>query len=320
MSRPLSRTLLIAAVAAAALLSAAPTASLAQMPAPPVAAPANPPIPAKDALPLQYGRFTVEVVGHGPDVILIPGLDSGRETFRRLVKAHSGQYRFHMIQIAGFAGTPAGDNATGEVVAPTVEAIARYVTDHHLKHPAVIGHSLGGEAALMLAARHPDAAGKIMTVDSLPFLGALFGGPQATPARLKPMADGIAKGMAMSDDKQWAQSAWAACYPLVSAPADQAEVYGWSLASDHSVGGRAFGDLIVTDIRPELANIKIPATVLYAHGPQFPQTEAQTTAFVAPMFANLKGAKLIAVSPSRHFIMFDQPERFDQEVTAFLKS
>ncbi|MBS0296492.1 MAG: alpha/beta hydrolase [Proteobacteria bacterium] len=318
MSRPLTRPLLVAAAAVAALLAAVPTAGLAQMPAPPVAAPANPPLPATDSRPLQYGRFTVEVVGHGPDVILIPGLDSSRDTFSRLVQAHSGQYRFHRIQIAGFAGTPAGDNASGEVVAPTVEAIARYISDQHLKRPAVIGHSLGGEAALMLAARHPDAVGRIMAVDSLPFLGALFGGPQATPEKLKPMADGMARGMAMSDDAGWAKGVWANTYPLVSAPADQAMVYGWGLASSHAVGGRAFADLIVTDLRPELAKIQVSATVLFAHGPQFPQDEAKTTAYITGLYANLKGAKLIAVSPSRHFIMFDQPERFDREVMTFL--
>jgi pimeloyl-ACP methyl ester carboxylesterase len=315
----MSRVLLIAA-AAAALIAASATPASAQMPPAPVAAPANPPIPAADKRALQYGRFTVEVIGKGPDVILIPGLDSSRETFRRLVKAHSGQYRFHLIQIAGFAGTPAGDNASGEVVGPTVEAIDRYIKDNHLKHPAVIGHSLGGEAALMLAARHPDDLGRVMAVDSLPFFGALFAGPKATPEQLRPMADGIAKSMATSDDQHWAASSWNSAYPLVSAPADQAEVYGWSLATDHSVAGRALRDLVLSDLRPELANIKVPATILYAHGPQFPQTEAQTTGFIAPLYANLKGAKLIAVSPSRHFIMFDQPERFDREVMAFLGS
>ena len=318
MPRRLSRTLLAAATAVAALATCAPTIASAQMALPPVAAPANPPLPAKDVLPLQYGRFTVEVVGHGPDVILIPGLDSSRDTFSRLVKAHSGQYRFHRIQIAGFAGTPAGDNAAGEVVAPTVEAIARYIADRRLKQPAVIGHSLGGEAALMLAARHPDAVGKIMAVDSLPFLGALFGGPQASPDKLRPMAEGMAKGMAMSDDAGWAKGVWANTYPLVTASSDQAVVYGWGLASSHAVGGQAFADLIVTDLRPELANVRVPATVLFAHGPQFPQDEAKTTAYITALYANLKGAKLIAVSPSRHFIMLDQPERFDKEVMTFL--
>lgn len=310
----MSRALLLATV-----LLAFPMAAAAQVPpAPAAAAPAKPPLPAADTRPLQYGRFTVEVSGHGPDVILIPGLNSSRDTFAAFVRAHRGQYRFHQVQIAGFAGTPAGDNASGEVVAPTVEAIDRYIHDKGLRRPAVIGHSLGGEAALMLAARHPADVGKVMAVDSLPFFGVLFGGPQAKPEQLKGMAESMAAHMAASTDAQWAASSWSSCVPLVSAPADQATVYGWSLATNHSVGGRAMRDLVVTDLRPELSNITAPAEILYAHSPIYPQKPEQTQAFVTGLYANLKGVNLVMVNPTRHFIMLDQPERFDKETMAFL--
>jgi pimeloyl-[acyl-carrier protein] methyl ester esterase len=314
----MSRALLIAA-ATAALLTALPTAALAQAPAAQAAAAASYPTPAVDTRPLQYGRFTVEVVGKGPDVILIPGLNSSRETFRALVNAHKHQYRFHMIQVAGFAGTPAGDNASGEIVAPTVEAIDRYIRDRGLKAPAVIGHSLGGESALMLAARHPGDVGKIMAVDSLPFLSILFN-PQATAENMRPMAEGMAKGMSASDDKGWLQGSVSNAAPLVTAEADKATVVGWSIASDRSVSARALRDLLVTDLRPELPRITAPATILYAHGPHIPATPEASRGYMEMLYKGLPGAKLVQVTNTRHFIMFDQPERFDREVMAFLGS
>ena len=83
---------------------------------------------------------------------------------------------------------------------------------------------------------------------------------------------------------------------------------------------QAFLDLAVTDLRPELGKIGVPVTVLYAHGPHFgAQTPEQTTAFITPLYANLKGVKLIRIEPSRHFITFDQTARFDAEAMAFLK-
>jgi pimeloyl-ACP methyl ester carboxylesterase len=312
------RALLSLAIAAALTsgLAIVPPA-LAQAPAAP--APDTYPRPAPDMRPLQYGRFTVEVVGKGPDVILIPGLNSSRETFRALVESEKRRYRFHLIQIAGFAGTPAGDNASGEVVAPTVEAIDRYIRDRKLKAPAVIGHSLGGEAALMLVARHPGDVGKVMAVDSLPFLGALFGAP-APSDRLKAMADGIAAQMAGSDEAGWIRGAVANTAPLVGEGPNRNIAIGWGLASDRRVSAQAFKDLILTDLRPELTQITAPVTVLYAYGPQMGgQTTAQVDGFIGGLYANLKGGKLIRIDDSRHFIMFDQPTRFQAEVEAFLK-
>jgi pimeloyl-ACP methyl ester carboxylesterase len=312
--------MLRAALLAATLLTAVPAAALAQaaQPAAPAAAKPAYPLPAKDTRPLQYGRFTVEVVGKGPDVILIPGLGSSRDTWKAFVAANKGKYRFHLVQVAGFAGTPAGDNAEGEVLAPTVEALARYIADRKLKRPAVIGHSMGGEAALMLAARHPDAVSKVMAVDSLSFFGALFAGPQATAEQMKPMAEGFAKQMAASNDAAWLQGAEQNGLPLVTDAARKAEIVGWTIASDRGVVARSFRDLMVTDLRPELGRITVPATILYAHGPQFPQTAEQTDAVITPLYANLKQAKLVRIEPSRHFITFDQPERFEKEALAFL--
>jgi pimeloyl-ACP methyl ester carboxylesterase len=311
------RVSLLPLVLAAALAAGQPV--LAQPAPPPTADAIAYPRPAADTRPLLYGRFTVEVVGKGPDVILIPGLNSSRDTFKDLVAAQKGRYRFHLIQVAGFAGTPAGDNAAGEVVAPTVEAIDKYIRDQKLKAPAVIGHSLGGEAALMLAARHPGDVGKVMAVDSLPFLGALFGQPGPS-ADLTRMADGIAAQMAGGDDAAWTKGAIANTAPLVGEGPMQPVVVGWGLASDRSVSARAFRDLIVTDLRPELGAITAPVTVLYAFGPQMRgQTTAQVDGFIGGLYGNLKGARLIRVDDSRHFIMFDQPARFDAEVKAFLK-
>lgn len=313
------RVSLLPLVLAAAIAAGQPV--LAQAPAaPPAAAAAAYPRPAPDTRPLQYGRFTVEVVGKGPDVILIPGLNSSRETFRALVEANKAHYRFHMIQIAGFAGTPAGDNATGEVLAPTVEAIDRYIRDQKLKAPAVIGHSLGGEATLMLAARHPGDIGKAMAVDSLPFMGALFGAAAPTD-QLKAQAAQMAAGMARSDDNGWQAGAIRNTAPLVGEGPNRDLAIGWGLVSDRRVSGQAFADLVVTDLRPELGQITVPVTVLYAYGPQMgSQTTAQVDGFIGGLYTNLKGVKLVRIDDSRHFIMFDQPARFQAEVEAFLKS
>ena len=93
------------------------------------------------ALSFESARITVQVRGSGPDVILIPGLTNGRDVWDGTVKAVPG-YRYHLVQVAGFAGEPARRNAHGQVVASVANEIARYIASAGLKAPAVIGLSL----------------------------------------------------------------------------------------------------------------------------------------------------------------------------------
>ena len=61
-------------------------------------------------------RFSVQVVGSGPDVILVPGLASSREVWRAAVAAVPG-YRYHLVQLGGFSGEPVRGNGSGRIVA-----------------------------------------------------------------------------------------------------------------------------------------------------------------------------------------------------------
>ena len=103
-------------------------------------------------------RFSVQVRGTGPDVIMIPGLTSGREVWNGTVAAVPG-YRYHLIQVAGFAGEPARANARGAVVEPLAEEIARYIGARGLARPAIVGHSMGGTLAMMMARAIPNSPG-----------------------------------------------------------------------------------------------------------------------------------------------------------------
>src|SRR6218665_1217777 len=126
------------------------------------------------AAPFASTRFTVAVRGSGRDVILIPGLSAGRNVWSGMVRAVPG-YRYHLIQVSGFAGDPARGNARGAVVAPLAAELARYIRESGLRRPAIIGHSMGGTLAMLLAADHPRSVGRVMVVDMVPAPAALFG-------------------------------------------------------------------------------------------------------------------------------------------------
>ena len=124
-------------------------------------------------------RITVTVCGHGPDVVLIPGMSCSRAVWDRTFVHLEGRYRLHLVQLDGFAGMPSCANAHGPVTQPVLDALDAYIKANQLKSPAIIGHSYGGSLGMMLAIQHPEDVGRLMIVDSLPFGGLLFGA-QAT--------------------------------------------------------------------------------------------------------------------------------------------
>lgn len=91
-------------------------------------------------------RITVTVQGKGPDVLLIPGLACSRAVWDATVAHLGGRYRLHLVQVAGFAGSPARANAQGLILQPTVDALDAYIKTNHLKAPLVIGDSIGRSA------------------------------------------------------------------------------------------------------------------------------------------------------------------------------
>ena len=271
-----------------------------------LAAPAAAPlavVPAAAAPVFAPTRFSAEVVGSGPDVILIPGLTASKEVWRGTVAAVPG-YRYHLIQVAGFAGAPARGNAQGPVIVPLEEEIARYIRANGLKRPAVVGHSMGGTLALMLASRHPDLVGRTMVVDMLPQPAQLLG---ASATGIRQLADvlqslsGTAFGQGLIDE-------------AVRMFGNEAPV---NARSDRDVVARAAHELALVDLTPELPRIRPPLTVVYAS----PDSSLAATADGVYRRAYARGpaARLVRIDRSSHMIMADQPARFADELRRFLR-
>ena len=272
----------------------------------------------------ESGRFHVRIDGpEHPvgDVILIPGLSSSPEVWDGLTDELKGRYRVHRIHVQGFAGAPAEDNAEGPVSAPVAEDIARYIREQGLENPAVIGHSMGGTIGMMLAARHPDSVGKLMVVDMVPFMGAMFGRPGTNPTAesIAPMADQIYAAMSQGPEEAYRQQAEASVTSMIKTEAARSGPLEDTRRSDRQVSASAYRELIVTDLRPELSRITAPTEVLYVAF-EFPgMTPEITDGIYRASFANMPSAELKRIDDSAHFIMLDQPAVFAAEVNAFLE-
>jgi len=263
-------------------------------------------------------RISVEVVGQGPDLVIVPGLSSSRETWKRTAERLRGKYHLHLVQVAGFAGEPSRANAAAPVLEPTAEAIDAYIVEAHLAPATYIGHSLGGTMGLYLVEHHPEHIKKLLMVDSLPFYGVLMGGPNTTPEKLKPMAVGAGQAMIHSTPEQAAANSEQIISFMVNDPEGKREAIGWGRLSDRTVVANAMVEDMLLDLRPGLTTIKTPVTLIYPFDPNMGRPLDQWDGLYKGQYAPLPGISMVRVDDSRHFVMFDQPQKFDAALDAFL--
>ncbi len=274
------------------------------------------PLNGANAQPFAPSRFSVEVAGNGADVIFIPGLGSSRDVWQAQADALAETHRVHMVQVAGFAGE-AAPASTEAMIDPLVEGLAQYIESYTPGQAAVIGHSMGGLSGLILARRHPDRVSRLMIVDSLPFFSAMFG-PQATAATVEPQARAMRDQLIALDDASFAAQQNMGVGRLVKTAERRAEVVQWSVASDRRAFAQAMYEVMITDLRGEVANVQTPITVVYAYDPAM-GPEAMVDGLYRGGFGPAANATFVRIDGAYHFIMFDQPAAFQAAVADFLR-
>ncbi|CAN5677167.1 alpha/beta hydrolase [soil metagenome] len=272
---------------------------------------------ARQITPAAQDRISVVVEGKGPDVILIPGLASSREVWSGLVDRLKQTHRLHLVQIAGFAGAPAATDPGNRVAAPSAEAIADYILREGIKAPLVIGHSLGGEVALMLGARHPGEVGRLVIVDALPFYSLLFS-PAATVEAVTPRAIAFREAMMAAPAEQANNMQAAAIARLVKTEAARPAIVAAGVRSDRKTVADATYELMTTDLRPELNRITAPVEVVYAYDKMYGVPPADIDATFRNAFASTPEVRFKRIDDSFHFVMLDQPDAFERAVMEFV--
>ena len=135
--------------------------------------------------------FSVEVIGKGRPVILIPGLMSAPLVWQSTVDGLKADHQLHLIHIAGFAGKAAFSRGNQQpqqqsLLQSVQQELLAYIDAKQLQQPVLIGHSLGGFLAFAVASKAPAKIGPIVSVDGLPYLAPVFTRDPATvPAQMQ---------------------------------------------------------------------------------------------------------------------------------------
>jgi len=97
-----------------------------------------------------------------PDLLILHGALGCKEQFTTWAEALSEQFQCHLLDFSGH-GSRSGENVEFSIELFS-ENLKKYIQDHNLERPNVLGYSMGGYVALYLALKQESALGSIMTL------------------------------------------------------------------------------------------------------------------------------------------------------------
>jgi pimeloyl-ACP methyl ester carboxylesterase len=262
-------------------------------------------------------RITVATRGRGADVILIPGLASTADVWRGVADRLAGRRRLHLISVRGFGDLAPGDNANGAVMAAIAGEVRRYIAEHGLERPAIIGHSMGGQLGLRVAADSGPRIGRVMVVDSSPFFPALIS-PQATAGDVEPIAQLAYQAIQFLGDEALRARGRQMGLELGGATDALFGSLGWQ-GGDRRVLAQSLYEVMTVDLRRRLPDITAPVTVVYGWSADQGSPRSRTDSLFRGAYARLRNpAAFVPIEGAEHMVMIDQPGRFMAAVDRFL--
>jgi len=170
----------------------------------------------------------------------------------------------------------------------------------------------------MLASRHPDSLSRLMVVDVGPFTGEALGPPGTTPESIGPVADAFVGQFTGRDAAGWRRQGQVTINGMIDTVVKRDGALQDWVTSEPDVIARALHEAFVPDLGPELPRITVPTLVLYVTMKPNQLTDQQTDAVYQAAYKPVNRVVLKHIPASAHFIMWDQPDLFREEVVAFL--
>lgn len=259
----------------------------------------------------QGNPFKVEVVGKGEPILLFPGFTCTGAVWNDLVKELSQKNECHIFTLAGFGDVEPIAKPWLPKIKKGVEA---YISKSKLKNVTLIGHSLGGVLALWMAAEDNANIKKVIVVDALASTGALmmpnfksenivYENPynkqllEMDAVKFREMAKQMAASMTMNKEKH-------------------KQLENWIANTDRETYVYGYTDLLKLDLREDISKINVPVTILAATQPYGKEAAKKN---YTEQYKNLKDYKLLFAEESGHFIMYDKPTWFIEQVKNELK-
>lgn len=109
--------------------------------------------------------FFRELGGQGQPFIILHGLMGSSDNWLTQAKLLADQYHIYMIDQRNHGQSSHSDEFDYKVLANDIKD---FIQQHHLNNPIVLGHSMGGKAAMNFAISNPGLLDRLIVVDIAP--------------------------------------------------------------------------------------------------------------------------------------------------------
>ncbi|MGB3588124.1 MAG: alpha/beta fold hydrolase [Tunicatimonas sp.] len=110
-------------------------------------------------------KLHYRTLGEGQPIIILHGIFGTSDNWQTFGKQLATDYQVFLVDQRNHGLSPHSD--TFDYPAMAMD-IYEFVQQHQLENPIIIGHSMGGKAAMFYAVTHPNAFAKLIVVDIAP--------------------------------------------------------------------------------------------------------------------------------------------------------
>ena len=254
--------------------------------------------------------FEVVVKGEGAPVLLFPGFGCTGQVWDETVAEISKSKKCYIFTFAGFGNVKAIEKPWLATIKNDLED---YISKNNLQKSTLLGHSIGGTLSLWLASSNPDWFDKIVLVDALPASAALMI-PNYDGTKI-PYDNPQSKSMLTMNSADFEKSNNQSVGYMCNNKEKQKLIATMMNQSDRKTFVYGYIDMLNLDLRSELAKIKVPVTILAA---TFPNKDIVSKTYQA-QYKNLPQVNVLYAENAAHFVMYDQPEWFINQLNTILK-
>jgi pimeloyl-ACP methyl ester carboxylesterase len=258
----------------------------------------------------QHDAIKITKSGTGSPVLFLPGFTTPGSIWNETVAHLKSSKQTYLVSYAGFDGLAPIDTPWY----PAIKAqLIDYITKEKLSNVTIVGHSMGGNLAVDIAAALSGKVNKLILVDAIPCMRELMM-PGVTAWQIQYNSPYNNQVLAMKDDAfQQLATMMAGNMTMKQAYVDT--LTRWMKEADRNTYVYGYTDLLKLDLRTVLSNVTAETLIL---GASFPNAEVAKATF-EKQYASLATKTIEMATDSKHFIMLDQPEWFYNKVNAFLE-
>ena len=249
------------------------------------------------------GTVEARISGDGPPLVLLHSLLADRSSFDGVVGALAQRFRVMLPALPGFGRSPAVPGGLADVADRMAAAIQDFAGGAPVR---LLGNGYGGFVALQAVIRHQALAERLVLADA----GAAFSEPGREAFR------GMARGAAAKGLEAIADTAMRRLFAPdfhAANPTLVVERRVIFLQSDPAVIIAACEALAALDLRPSLADVRIPVLAIVGE-----QDEATPPPMSREVVGGLPNATLTILPGLAHVPQLQAPERFLAAINAFL--